>query len=535
MKMDLAIRNGFLFDGAGNPAVKTDIGIRDGYIVRIGRIDETEAERTIDATGLAVCPGFIDMHNHVDNGVLAFPSVESYIMQGVTTSVTGNCGASMAPLDDETIDLSRRYLAPFVPSSEKIDWKWRTNAEYMKAIEANGTAQNLAFLVGQGTLRIAVKGFSPSAAEDCEMSRMKSLLRNALDDGCFGLSSGLIYPPGSFTKERELLELAGELARCGGMYATHLRNEGNFLAESVAEAIEIGRRWNIPVQLSHHKAIGRPNWGKVHHTLRMMEEARREGVDVCCDAYPYTAASTTVTSLLPPFALEGGVEATLQRLRNADERVRMAEEICSKGCEWENWISGAGMENIYIGDCARRPEVEGKHLQEIVATYYSGREMMEGLFDFLSDVECLAKMIVFAIDENDVKAVLAHPLSCVASDSWASAPSAGGKPHPRGYGTFPRFLRRYVLDGGLMTLQEGIRKITSMPASRIGLQDRGLLREGFRADITVFDPDKIRDRATFEDPHRFPEGIPYVLVNGEIVVEEGRLDDARPGMILRRA
>ncbi len=535
MKMDLAIRNGFLFDGAGNPAVRADIGVHDGRIARIGRIAETEAERIVDASGLAVCPGFIDMHNHVDNGVLAYPSVDSYIMQGVTTSVTGNCGASMAPLDDATIDLSRRYLAPFVPPSDRIDWRWRTNAEYMEAIAVNGTAQNLAFFVGQGTIRIAVKGFRPSEATAGELARMRELLRNALGDGCFGLSSGLIYPPGSFTSESELLDLAGELAPRGAIYATHLRNEGNYLAESVAEAVEIGRRWNIPVQLSHHKAVGRPNWGKVHHTLRMMEEARAQGVDVCCDAYPYTAASTTVTSLLPPFAHEGGVAETVRRLRNAEDRLRMAEEIRRKGCQWENWIAGAGLENIFVSGCSVRPDVEGKHLREIIDTQYAGSDGLDGLFDFLADIECLATMIVFAIDEEDVKTVFAHPLSCVASDSWASAPSAGGKPHPRGYGTFPRFLRRYVLDGELMTLQEGIRKITSMPASRLGLPDRGLLREGFRADITVFDPDRICDRATFTDPHRFPEGIPTVVVNGVVVVDDGRLTDKRPGMILRRA
>jgi len=534
MKMDLAILNGFLFDGTGNPAVKMDIGVHNGHIAKIGRISKTEAEQTIDAAGLAVCPGFIDMHNHVDNGVLAFPSVDSYIMQGVTTSVTGNCGASMAPLDNETIELSRRYLAPFVPSSEKINWKWRTSAEFMGVIQSNGTAQNLAFFVGQGTLRIAVKGFSPSKATESEMERMKSMLRKSLDEGCFGISSGLIYPPGSFTDEEELLTLTGELAPKGAIYATHLRNEGNLLSESVEEALEIGRRWNIPVQLSHHKAVGRPNWGKVHHTLRMMEEARAEGIDVCCDAYPYTAASTTVTSLLPPFALEGGVEETLLRLRNTDDRQKMAREICRKGCYWENWIAGAGMENIVLSDCSVRPEVEGKSLQEIVDVFYPGREVFDGLFDFLADIQCLAKMVVFAMDENDVKTVLAHPLSCVASDSWASTPQSGGKPHPRGYGTFPRFLRRYVLDSGILTLQDGIRKITSMPASRLGLQDRGLLREGFRADITLFDPDRICDCATFTDPHRFPEGIPYVIVNGEIVVNEGCLTNKRPGMILRK-
>lgn len=535
MKMDLAIRNGFLFDGTGNPAVKADMGIADGRIVRIGRIDGTEAGRTLDASGLAVCPGFVDMHNHGDNGILAFPSADSHIMQGVTTSVTGNCGESMAPLDDGTIELARRYVAPFVPPCEAVDWSWRTSGEYMRAVAAVGTAQNLAFLVGQGTIRIAAKGFASSRASAAEMVHMKALLREALADGCFGLSSGLIYPPGSFTGTEELLELAGELAPAGAFYATHLRNEGNYLAESVEEALELGRQWNVPVQLSHHKALGRPNWGKVRHTLRMMEEARAEGIDVCCDAYPYTAASTTVTSLLPPFALEGGVEETLRRLREPEARRRMAEEIRRKGCQWENWIADAGLENIVLSECSLRPEVEGKTLREIVGMRAAGADPLDGLFDFLAEVRCLAKMVIFAIDEEDMKAVLAHPLSCIASDAWVSAPSAGGRPHPRGYGTFPRFLRRYVLDGKLMTLQEGIRKITSMPAFRLGLQDRGLLREGFRADVTLFDPYRICDHATFTDPHRFPEGIPWVIVNGDVVVEEGRLTGRLPGMILRRA
>jgi N-acyl-D-amino-acid deacylase len=534
MKMDLTIKNGYVFDGAGNPAKKTDVGIHKGRIVQVGAISDGEAGRTIDASGLAVAPGFIDMHNHVDNGVLAFPSVDSYIMQGVTTSVTGNCGASMAPLEESTMEMSKRYLAPFVPSSKAIDWKWKSYGEYMKAIEKNGIAQNLAFLVGQGTIRIAVKGFDPSRAVSDEIDRMKTHLSNCIEEGVFGLSSGLIYPPGSFTETEELFHLAEVLALKGGIYTTHLRNEGNHLSEAVEEALEIGARWNIPIQLSHHKAVGRPNWGKVHHTLRMMEEAREKGVDVCCDVYPYTAASTTVTSLLPPFAHEGGIHETLRRLRDAEERYRMAAEISHGSGGWENWITGSGLHNIFISDCPIRPDLEGRHLKEIIQTCYPGKDEMEGLFDLLSDIQCLAKMNMFAMDEEDVKTVLAHPLSCVASDSWVSAPYAGGKPHPRGYGTFPRFLRRYVLDGKLMSLQEGVRKITSMPASRLGLQGRGLLKEGFHADVTVFNPSEICDTATFTNPHQFPKGISYVIVNGELVVNEGQLTERKPGHILRK-
>lgn len=534
MKMDLAVRNGYVFDGAGNPAKKTDVGVHNGRVVSIGRIGDGEAARTVDVKGMAVAPGFIDIHNHADNGILAFPCADSYIMQGVTTSVTGNCGASMAPLDERTMSLSKRYLAPFVPFSDAIDWCWRSYGEYMRTVEKNGSAQNLAFLLGQGTLRTAVKGFDPSAATREEMVTMKALLEEALRDGVFGLSSGLIYPPGSFTGPEEMLQLTEVLAASGGIYTTHLRDEGNHLAEAVEEALEIGLRWNIPVQLSHHKAVGRHNWGKVHHTLRMMEDARKKGVDVCCDAYPYTAASTTVTALLPPFAHEGGVFETLRRLKDEGARRCMADEISRGTGEWENWIAGAGLQNIFISGCPRRPDLEGRNFREVIHSLYSGKDELDGLFHVLSDIQCHATMNVFAMDEEDVKTVIAHSLSCIASDSWVSAPHAGGKPHPRGYGTFPRFLRRYVLDGKLMSLEEGIRKITSMPASRLDLQDRGLLKEGFCADIAIFDPDAIIDRATFADPHQFPGGISYVIVNGVIVVEEGLHTGRKPGCVLRR-
>ncbi|MDR3331815.1 MAG: D-aminoacylase [Synergistaceae bacterium] len=531
---DLAVRNAWIYDGAGNPPTKGDVGVREGKIAAVRHLGKGEASRSIDAGGLSLCPGFIDMHNHVDMAVLGLPFMESHTMQGVTTSLTGNCGISMAPLADATREQARSYILPFIPPELESDWSWRGFGEFLGKVEKTGIGHNIAGLVGQGSIRVAVKGFDPSPATDEEMSAMKLLLRRSLEDGAFGLSSGLIYPPGSFTSDSELEELASVLSDYGALYTTHMRSEGSMLIESVEATIELGRKCRVPVEISHHKAANRNNWGKMHRTLRLMELAREEGVDVCCDVYPYTASSTTISAMLPNFALEGGLESALKRLSNPDDRGRMKAhfQIAASGCT--NSFDKTKFENTLICTSPDHPEYEGKTVMALISAHARRDEPYEAFFDILLEMRCNATMASFCMDRDEMEFGAAHHLSSVISDAWATSPALGGRPHPRAYGTFPRFLSHFAIDTSLLSLEEAIRKITSLPASRIGLSDRGAIKEGCWADLVLFDPQTLRDKATFDDPHQYPSGIEMVLVNGRVAVERGESGERRAGRVLRR-
>ena len=532
MQYDLVIRNARVCDGTGNPSFHADVGIVGDKIAAVGKLAGAKGKRTIDASGLTVSPGFVDLHNHVDHAILAFPDAESYIMQGVTTSVTGNCGLSMAPVSDAHKEEIKGYLKPFLDKKMDYGWDWHTLGEFFTKVERNGTIQNLAPLVGQGSLRLAVMGFDPAPASKEQMDRMKALLREELAAGAFGMSSGLIYPPGSYTSPEELTDLASVLAEFGAVYTTHIRNEGDRMLQSVEEAIALGEANGVPVEISHHKTAGRYNWGKVNASLRMMEAARARGVDVSCDVYPYPASMTTITSLLPSRNLEGGVEKLLQRLNDPACRKEIAGEISENRMPEENVILCNGWNKIMISECGIAPQYEGKMLSEILEA--RGGEPYEAFFDWLIEVRCEALMVMFSMDEEDVRAVVKSPLSCIISDSWVTAPRAGGKPHPRGYGSFPRLLGKYAREEGLLRLEDAVRKITSMPVAKVGIRDRGLIREGFFADLTIFDADKIIDKATYTDPHQYPDGIAHVVVNGQIVVSHGELQGVRPGRVLKR-
>lgn len=520
---NLVIKGGLVVDGTGNPWLRKDIGITNGKITRLGHITEDSGE-TIDATGMIVSPGFIDLHNHSDFSILAYPSAESYIMQGVTTAVVGNCGLSLAPLNPDKLALLKRYLSPFLRAGFDYGWEWRTLAEFYQKVEKQGTSLNLAPLVGQGTIRLAVKGFDSTGSSAEEMNQMKKLLAQSLEDGAFGMSTGLIYPPGCYSSTEELIELASVLREYGAIYTTHMRNEGDRLIEALEEAIEIAEANGIPIEISHHKAAGRSNWGKVNATLRLMEQARQRGVEVNCDVYPYTAGSTTITTLLPTWTLAGGVEKMLDRLKNKQTRQSIKLES-TRFSEWDG---------IVIAECPSKKEYQGKSLEDILKETNRFDDPYEGLFDLLLEIEGNATIIVFLMDEDDVRTVMSSPLSSFISDSWVTALDAGGKPHPRAYGTFPRVLGKYVREEKLLTLEQAIRKMTSLPAGKIGLKCRGILREGFWADVVIFDQAVIKDQATFDDPHQYPKGIEYVIVNGQVVVDHGRLTGVRPGKILRR-
>ena len=522
---DVIIRNGKIIDGAGNPWYHGDVAVTGGAISAVGEVRES-APTVIDAQGLCVCPGFIDMHSHPDL-TLFYKDVEDYkLRQGVTTEVGGNCGFTAAPLSDATADDLQSYTA-FITPPTGVTWDWRTFNEYLNAVEESRPATNLAPLVGQGTVRIAVMGFDERAPTSDELRQMQALVQEAMEAGAFGISTGLIYVPGAYAATEEITAMAQVASQFGGFYATHMRNEGDNLMKSIEETLTIGREANLPVQISHHKATGSANHGKVAQSLELIGEARRQGMDVTVDQYPYAAGSTTLQAVLPPWAQEGGVDRVVARLQDPETRAVIEEELLNE--KGETRIGGA-LENILIttvkSDANRR--FAGLTIGEISDLRNSSP--VDAVLDLLVEERCAAGMVVFSMDEADVRTVMASPYTMIGSDGLFQL----GNPHPRIYGTYPRILGRYVREDGLLTLEEAVRKMTSFPAQRLGLHNKGVLRPGADADIVVFDPDTVIDRGTFRDPNQYPVGIEYVLVNGCVSVSEGQFTGETAGQVLRK-
>lgn len=486
--LDLIISGGTVVDGSGAPAFPADVGIAGGRIVAVGALSQ-QARRVIDARGLVVAPGFIDVHSHDDMALIRRPRLDFKVMQGVTTVVVGNCGSGVAPV---TADYRQHYEV-FLSSvlGPASDFSWSTTAEFYAALEKAGPSLNVAAFAPHGVLRFAAMGMESHPPSAAQMERMKELLAEALAAGAIGLSSGLIYPPGAYATTEELIELCRVVARHNGIYASHIRNEGDRLLEAAEEAIRIGREAGVPVQISHHKAHGRANWGKVADSLALIDRARAEGLDVTVDVYPYTAGSTLLAVILAGGAEEGGPE------------------------------------DVVVAAAPKRPEVEGKTLQEIshmmaLPPLEAGQKLVQ------EDPSVVA--IAFGMAEEDVRRVMAHPAAMIGSDG---IPSAGGKPHPRLYGTFPRVLGTYVRREKVLGLEEAIHKMTELPALKHRLTERGRLAPGYYADITVFDAQSINDLATYQDPRRYPDGVRYVIVNGEVVVEGSRHTGSSAGRVLR--
>ena len=538
MSYDLIISKGRVVDGAGNPWYRGDLAVSEGRIAAVGVLAEAEAERVIDAGGMVVAPGFVDAHSHSDAETLIYRQMEGTVMQGITTVVAGQCGSSLAPIDPELREELERRAAGSMPPEVEFKFTWITFDEYLKEEEKSGLGANVAHLVGHGAIRTAAVGFDARDPTEEELEEMRRLTAEAMEAGAFGLSTGLIYPPGIFARTEEIIELAKVAARYGGVYDSHIRGEGKTLLRAVEEAITIGERAGLPVQISHHKAAAREVWGKSVETLRMMEEARGRGVDVTLDQYPYRAGATGLVSLLPPWAHDGGVEKLLERLRDPEQRERMRRDIEKGLPDWQNFAGEAGWENIYVTYVKTEANraVEGRNLSEI-------REMrgdpdeFTSLHRLLLEEEGAGGMIIFMMEEDDIRRIMQHPLHMVGTDAGSVAPTgimSRGKPHPRHYGTYPRILGRYVREQGLLRLEEAVRKMTSLPAQRFGLLDRGLLRPGMWADITVFNPETVIDKATFKDPHQFPEGIEYVIVGGQVTVDGGEYTGALAGRTLRK-
>jgi N-acyl-D-amino-acid deacylase len=527
MHYDILITDGYVFDGSGNPWIKGDIGIKNGRISEIGALPGAKAEERINAAGLAVSPGFIDFHCHSDALPFIAPVETAKILQGVTTETIGHCGFSLAPVFSNTLDLLQKY-ASFLCLGRSLPWNWQSLGDLLNRMEERPYVTNIASLVGHGTIRIAAMGFADREPMAEELAFMEKLLSQAFADGAFGLSFGLPYPPGIFSHGPEILALCRVAAREGGFFTVHMRSERGEVLDSVAEVIAIGEGSGAPAIISHHKTFGRENWGKSRQTLRLIEEARERGVDITCDAYPYIASNTVLRSLLPPWAHEGGVEKLIERLRSLDNRLRLRHEMNEGLPGWESPGKSAGWENVIISSCKKNKTSEGKNIQELASL--KKIEPAEAIFDLLIEEEGDALMVVFGMSEEDVAYILKHPAVMVASDGIPS----DGKPHPRYFGTFPRVLGKYVREEKLMGLPEAIRKITSMPAQRLGLQDRGMLKEGMWADITIFDAQEVKDKSSFVDPHTPPVGIQYVLVNGQVAVRDGHFTGTHAGEVLRK-
>jgi len=532
--LDIAITNGRILDGTGNPWFNGDIGIIGDRIVKIGRIDPRSAERVIDASEKVVCPGFIDAHSHSDMSLIFDPRCESTIRQGITTMVVGQCGMSLAPINPKFEELLKRDLAPFLPRTE-VEFPWTTFKQYLARMKRLRLTSNTVHLVGHGTVRIAAMGFEKREPTPRELESMNAMVAEAMEAGAVGMSSGLIYPPGVFSKTEELIELARVVAKYGGVYFSHIRGEGDTLIDAVKEAIQIGESAGTPVQISHHKAAGKRAWGKTEETLQLIESARNRGVDVTYDQYPYTAAMTSLATLLPPWVHEGGMDKLLERLRDDETWMKIRRELQTETPDRESILGEIDWGRIIISSVRSKSlkRLEGKSLTE-VAKLLRKQDESSALRDILLEERGEVTMIMFQMDESDVEYAMKGRYQMIGTDSWSVSPTgllSTGKPHPRFYGTYPRILGQYVRVKHILRLEDAARRMTSFPAQRVGLKDRGIIGEGFYADIVIFNPETINDRATYDQPSQFPDGIDGVLVNGQVVVDSDRLTRARPGRI----
>src|SRR6266498_2275965 len=529
-EFDILIKNGTIIDGSGAPRYKADVVIKGDRIARIGSLSAAQAKRVVDVTGLVVAPGFIDMLGQSESYLLIDPRAMSKVMMGVTTEITGE-GESIAPINERLIkeqeDFNRRY---------KLTIDWRTLGEYFSRLEKQGSGVNLATFVGATQVREYVLGFDNRPPTPTELEQMKELVAAAMRDGALGLSTSLQYVPARFAKTDEIVELAKVARRYGGIYATHQRSEANALDESLKEVFEIARRARIPVEIWHLKTAYKKNWGRMPEVLGKIREARTQGLDITADVYPYVAGSTSLSACLPPWALEGGTEKMLDRLHDQGIRERLKKEIMTDVKEWENiYLGSGGPGGILIGSVVNREveSMQGKRLAQIAEE--QGKDPLAALFDLILADHGQTGAIYFMMSEADLRAAMKAPFVSFCTDSGARAtdgPLAGAKSHPRGWGSYPRILGRYVREERLLTLEGAIHKMTGMPAKRVGLRDRGLLREGMYADVTVFDPQRVIDRATFEVPNQYPEGIQYVIVNGQISVDAGKRTAALAGQPL---
>jgi N-acyl-D-amino-acid deacylase len=529
--LDLLLTGGVLIDGTGSPPYPTDVGIVKGHIVALGTLREREAHQVFDVSGLFVTPGFIDIHAHSDLTVLVDPRAESKVRQGVTTDVSGQCGLSAAPLAGE----AREELGVWAARFGLEQPGWQSLSDYLEAIERQGVALNFGTLVGHANLRYGVMGSSDRSPTPAEQQAMAGMLAQALEEGALGLSSGLFYAPGSYAELPELVALGQVVAAYGRLYATHIRNEGAGLWDALEEAMAVGWASDVAVQISHLKLASRTHWGQAERVLTRLDAARAEGLDLGWDQYPYTAAATALDAAVPPQFHAGGTAVLLERLRDPQDRTQIARTMTGDAeNDWENMALDSGWDRIVLSFHPTHPDLTGRAIADIAVA--RGADPVETALDLILETQAQAEIVDFCMDERDVAAILSHPRTIVATDMEALAAHgilSAGTPHPRAYGTFPRVLARYVREQGLLTWEEAIHKMTGLPAKRLGLRDRGVVREGAWADLVVLNPNTVVDTATFTDPHRYPEDIHHVIVNGRVLVRDSVQTDELPGLVLR--
>jgi N-acyl-D-amino-acid deacylase len=524
LKFDILFEGGHVVDGSGNTWFRADVGVVGDKIVAVGDLRGVTAERKVNAKGHIVAPGFMDIHSHSDIPLLIDPRVESKVYQGITVEVVGNCGSSAAPMNGSVKEYREKYGRGGVPDDFEFDWA--SMRDYLDRVDRLGVAFNVATWVGHGTVRQNVMGHENREPTDAELRKMKRLVDDAMKEGAYGMSTGLIYPPSVYGKTPEIIELAKVSAKHGGLYASHIRGEEkDSLLDAVKEAVEIGEKAGLPVQIAHFKASGKKAWGMVKQSIALVEEARARGIDVTFDQYPYIASSTGLAAIIPHWAHEGGPEKMMERLRDPELRKRMAKEQRIER-DWDG---------VLVVYAKNNPQYNGKTIAEIAKE--QGKKPHDAACDLLLAENTVVPSVMFGMAEEDVKTVMRSHIGMVGSDGSAISPKGIlgiGKPHPRYYGTFPRVLGKYVREEKVISMEEAVRKMTSAPAQRLGLNDRGLLREGYKADVVVFDPETVKDEATFAEPHRFPTGIPYVVCNGVFTVDKGKHTGKLPGRTLRR-
>ena len=525
----LLIKNGTVIDGSGAPAFRANVAVEGDRIAAVGPELENRAQRKIDATGFFVTPGFIDIHSHSDLFLLDCPSAESKVRQGVTTEVIGMCGFSPAPVHPERAALVTAWMGGI---GTRLRVEWKSFGEYLDRLRQAKPSVNIVQFVGHGALRLAVIGPDNRPPTPAEQMAMEKLLAEALDAGAFGYSTGLVYAPGAYAETEELISLARSMAGRGGRYFSHIRGEAATLEAAIREAIGIGEAAGVSVQLAHIKAAGRENWGKMELALRMIDEARARGVEVTADIYPYTAGSTKMDNLLPAWVHDGGVAKLLERLGDRVARRGILDECSIDGERWRTESGSMRWDEVMIATCPRR-ELEGLTLTELARK--RGEAPPGAMLNLLAEARARVSMVIFTMAEANVVKGLAHPHVMIGSDSLGLSSGPGphpGKPHPRMYGTFPRVLGQYVREERLLSWETAVSKMTGMPAAKLGLKDRGLIRPGAAADLVVFSPETVKDEATYKDPHRYPSGIPYVIVNGQVVVDDGAMNPVPAGQLL---
>jgi N-acyl-D-amino-acid deacylase len=532
VSFDLVISNGHIIDGTGSPWYSGDIGIRDGKIAAIGNFSAAQRKRTIDAAGKVIAPGFIDMLGQSELTILVDPRLPSKIYQGITTEITGE-GGTVAPLNDAIIQTDRSGYDHY-----RITPDWRTFRQYFARIEKQGMGINLASYVGATQVRRMVLGDDNKEPTAEQLDHMRALVRDAMKDGAVGVSTSLEYAPAPYAKTDELITLATEAGKFGGIYSTHMRNESEAVLDAIDEAVRIGREAHVPVEIWHLKVAGKNNWGRMPEVVAKINAARAAGADVTADTYAYTAWFNDFSAFIPQWAHDGGTAKLVERLKDPATRERIRKDMLTPSKDWDNeWQEIPGPEAIMIGvvQNSKLLPLEGKRLSEVAKLW--SKDPMDALFDFLIE-DPFAGVAVFGMSQPDVTLALQQPWVAIDNDSSGTSPEGilgQEHPHPRAYGTFPRILRKYVREDKALSLEDAIRKMSALPAQRMRLSDRGVLKAGMWADVVIFDPATVRDLATFENPNQLSQGMEYVLVNGVAVIDQGKMTGALPGKVLRGA